>query len=371
VKIFLNGRFLSQSLTGVQRYAVEMVRAIDGLLVSGEAAAALRQAEWELLTPPDASSTIALACIRLRKVGRRTGHAWDQIDLAGAARRGRLISLANTGPVLHPGHLVVIHDAQVFRRPDFFSFAYGTAHRALGHLLARRATIATVSDFSRRELAAVLRLRPTAIPVFPNSAEHFAATVPDFGVIKRLRLTPGRFFLTVGSMNKNKNIDLAVQAARKLKRPDFPLVVVGSDNPRIFGGGLATTPDGVAMVGRLTDEEIAALYARATAFVFPSLYEGFGVPPLEAMIFACPVIASTAPAVRESCGDAPAYFNPLEVDELCARMRERIAAGGISPDESRRQKARLAGFSWRRSAAAMLDFLAGRERQGGALPGRP
>jgi glycosyltransferase involved in cell wall biosynthesis len=357
VKIFINGRFLSQSLTGVQRYAAEMVRAMDQLLASGEAIPALRRADWQLLAPPDAGQGLDLSHIRVRKVGARTGHAWDQIDLARAAWSGRLISLANSGPVLHPDQLVVIHDAQVFRRPDFFSFSYGSAHRVMGHCLARRATVATVSDFSRHELAAVLRLRPTAVPVFANSAEHFAATVPDFGVIERLGLTPDRFFLCVGTMTRNKNISLAMQAAGKLNRPDFPLVVVGGDNPKVFQGGRAVAHGGVALVGRLTDEEIAALFARATAFVFPSLYEGFGVPPLEAMIFGCPVIASTAQAIKETCGDAPAYFDPLDADELCERMRERIAAGRLSDDESRRQKARLAVFSWRKSAAAMLRFL--------------
>ena len=121
LKIFINGRFLSQSLTGVQRYAAEMVKAIDRMLASGEAPRPLREAEWQLLAPPNATAAIDLAYIKTRKVGRRTGHAWDQIDLARAAWGGRLISLANSGPVAHRNQLVVIHDAQVFRRPDFFS----------------------------------------------------------------------------------------------------------------------------------------------------------------------------------------------------------------------------------------------------------
>lgn len=357
LKIFINGRFLSQSLTGVQRYAAEMVKAIDRLLISGDAPRALVEAEWQLLTPPDSIVTINLKRIESLKVGRRSGHAWDQIDLAQYARNGRLISLANSGPVFHPRHLVVIHDAQVFQRPEFFSWTYLTAHRSLGYLLARTATIATVSDFSRHELASVLRLAPASIPVFSNSAEHFAATVPDLSVIERLGLKPYNFFLSVGSMTRNKNIALAVQAAKKLNRSDMPLVVVGGDNSKVFQGGTTAADDSVIMAGRLSDEEIAALYSRAAAFVFPSLYEGFGVPPLEAMTFGCPVIATTADAVRETCGDAATYFNPLDVDELRQRMAERIAAGQISDDERRRQQARLATFSWRKSAGAMLEFL--------------
>ena len=172
-----------------------------------------------------------------------------RLDLARAARGGRLISLANSGPVVHRNQIVVIHDAQVFRRPDFFSRSYLTLHRTLGYLLARRASIATVSDFSRRELADALRLAPAAIPVFSNSAEHFAATVPDFSVIERLGLVPNQFFLSVGSMTKNKNISLAIQAAKQLGRPDIPLVVVGGDNNKVFSGGPTAGEAGVVLAG--------------------------------------------------------------------------------------------------------------------------
>jgi glycosyltransferase involved in cell wall biosynthesis len=360
LKIIINGRFLSQSLTGVQRYAAEIVKATDRLLSSGQAPAALAGAEWQLVAPSDARITLDLNHIGIRKIGRRSGHIWDQIDLARAAAGGRLVSLANSGPVLHSDQIVVIHDAQVFRRPDFFSSSYLAVHRTLDRVLARTATIATVSEFSRRELAAVLGLSAASIPVFPNSAEHFAATMPDFTVIDRLGLSPQRFFLSVGSMTKNKNISLAIEAAKLLGRPDIPLVVVGGDNSKVFQGSSTAAEPGVIMAGRLTDGEIAALYARAMAFVFPSLYEGFGVPPLEAMMFGCPVIASTADAVRETCGDAAAYFNPLDVEDLRQRMLERVAKGGISDSEREKQAERIAAFSWRKSAGQLLQFLAER-----------
>jgi hypothetical protein len=155
----------------LQRYAAELVKAIDALLASDQLPAAL--AEWRLLVPSETSEAINLAHIKVRKIGRLSGHAWDQIELARAAAGGRLISLANAGPVFHGDHIVVIHDAQVFRRPDFFNWRYLAVHRTMGRLLARRAKIATVSAFSRNELAAMLGLSKTDIPIFPNSAEHF------------------------------------------------------------------------------------------------------------------------------------------------------------------------------------------------------
>jgi glycosyltransferase involved in cell wall biosynthesis len=358
LKLSINGRFLSQSLTGVQRYAAEIVKAMDRLLASGEAPQQLLDAEWQILTPPNAQTLPGLRRITIKQTGSLQGHAWDQIDLARAAAGTRLVSLANSGPVLHRDHLVVIHDAQVFRRPDFFSWRYLALHRTLGHLLARTATIATVSAFSRNELAEVLSLDPASIPVIANSAEHFATVAPDASIIEKLRLAPHQFFLFVGSMTKNKNVDTAIHAAEQLGRADFPLVVVGGDNSKVFGGGAAEQKAGIVIAGRLKDEEIAALFSQAAAFVFPSLYEGFGVPPLEAMFFACPVIASSADAVRETCADAAVYFDPLNADELSARMHERIELGGISPAEQEKQRLRLSTYSWAKSAAAMLEFLA-------------
>nr|WP_092303811.1 glycosyltransferase family 1 protein [Bradyrhizobium sp. Ghvi] len=355
---FINGRFLSQALTGVQRYAAEIVKAIDHALASGRFPARLHDAEWQLLVPPDARELPSLKKIAVRTIGRLGGHAWDQIDLARATRGGCLISLANSGPVLHREQIVVIHDAQVFRRPDFFGWRYRTAHRLIDRLLARSATIATVSKFSRDELAAALNLSASAIPVFPNSAEHFASTEPDYTILDRLDLRPKSYFLFIGSRTKNKNLSVAVRAMSLLNRPDIPLVIVGGNNSSVFQDNLDEASSSHILAGRLTDNEIAALYERALAFVFPSLYEGFGVPPLEAMLFGCPVIASTADAVMETCGDAAAYFNATDAGELCVRLQERLAAGAISDDERSKQQNRLAIYSWQRSADALLQFLA-------------
>ena len=359
MKFFINGRFLSQRLTGVERYAAEMVKAIDALLASKQSPASLQNADWELLAPKNAHEGLHLKRINLRTVGSLRGHAWDQIDLARASAGGALISLSNSGPVFHPHHLVVIHDAQVFRRPDFFNWRYLTAHRTLGKLFSRYAAIATVSEFSRSELAQVLNLSASSIPVFPNSAEHFARTKPDPGIIARLGVQPQKFFLYVGSRTKNKNLSVAIRAVQLLDRADVPLVIVGGDNSRVFQDNSADGATGLLLAGRLTDSEIAALYAQASAFVFPSLYEGFGVPPLEAMLFGCPVIASKADAVVETCGDAAAYFDANDADALKQLMLERLAAGAISDQERMRQQDRVAFYSWKKSAKALLDHLAG------------
>ncbi|WP_306664675.1 glycosyltransferase family 1 protein [Bradyrhizobium sp. Arg816] len=357
LRIFINGRFLSQSLSGVQRYAAEMVRSIDELAGTAALPKSISSAHWTLLVPPNSSSNLALRNIEVAQVGTRSGHVWDQIDLARAARSGPLISLANSGPLLHRDQRVVLHDAQVFKHPEFFGWKYAFAHRQLGRLLALRSRIFTVSEFSRGELADSLGLPERTIGVCPNSAEHLARVHPDTAVLKRFQLEAGRYFLAVGSLKKNKNVQVAIEAMRLLGRTDYPLIVVGGENDRVFSRGETPTAPvaNVIFAGRLPDEGLAALYQHATAFVFPSLYEGFGVPPLEAMLFGCPVIAADIPPVRETCAEAVRYFDPTDPRGLAARLNEQIAGGPMREAERAAQQARLSIYSWRKSALALLS----------------
>ncbi|WP_205751280.1 hypothetical protein [Brevundimonas sp. 'scallop'] len=164
--IFINGRFLTQPMSGVQRYARQIVRALDQRPGAAE--------RYVLLTPPGAEN-LNLLNIPTRKIERAGGHLWEQTALAWTARHGRLLSLGGSGPVLHRRHIVVIHDAAVFRHPEHFRKGYAAFHRALNRILARRARLATVSEFSRRELASVLNLSPTASPS-PRIAPTIFAT---------------------------------------------------------------------------------------------------------------------------------------------------------------------------------------------------
>jgi glycosyltransferase involved in cell wall biosynthesis len=331
-----------------------MVKSIDRLATSDAIPKSIQGANWVLLAPPDSNAGLELGNIEVRQVGTRSGHLWDQTDLARAARGRPLISLANSGPVLHADQRVVIHDAQVFNHPEFFDRKYAFFHRQLGRLLARRARIFTVSEFSRRELAGALRLPEQQMKVCPNSAEHLQDVRPDSSVLGRFQLQSGRYFLAVGSLKKNKNVQLAIDAAQLLGRSDYPLIVVGAENDRVFRQEKLATGRNVIFAGRLSDQGLAALYQHATAFVFPSLYEGFGVPPLEAMLFECPVIASDIEPVRESCGGAVWYFSPADAGGLAALLSQRIAKGPLSEAERGQQRERLARYSWRASALTLL-----------------
>lgn len=356
--ISINGRFLTQPLTGVQRFAREMTRALDHRIASGAVPHALKDVRWRLLAPGKAVDDLGLKAISVERFGSGPGHLWEQGPLFWRSRRDTLIGFGGSGPVLHGDQVVVIHDVTLFRHPASFGRGYRMFHGALGYLLTRRAKIGTVSNFSRKELAEVFRVPSAGIDVIYNATDHFAGLQPDDGVIAQLGLADTPFFLLVGTLKPNKNVEFAVRAFEALGAADHKLVVVGGTDPSVFRDIAPTSKGNLIFPGRLTDEEIAALQRRAVAFVFPSLYEGFGIPPLEAMMQGCPVLAADIPPVREACGDAVRYFDPLKTETLVEAMRT------ISADAPLRRELMQAGhdnakrFSWDGSAVVLLNMLA-------------
>lgn len=358
--VVINGRFLTQPVSGVQRYAAEIVTALDGLLAD-DAIAGAGRLRWRLVAPGGSEPPAELQRIAFERIGASGGHRWDQWELARAARRARLLSLGGSGPLVHGRHLVVIHDAAVYRHPGHFSRAYGLAHRTLGRVFARTAGIATVSEFSRRELAACLGIAPAAVTVAPNGWEHLARTRPDEGAVARI-VGEAPFFVTVGNLTQNKNLAVAIRAFARLPPGAAKLVVVGRADASIFGAGLdRAATEGVVFAGRLDDAALAGLLGASRALVFPSIYEGFGIPPLEAMQAGTRVICSRAEAVVEVCDGVADFFDAPDADGLARLMATVLAeTPEVRAEKIAAGRARLARYSWARSAQILAEALIAR-----------
>jgi glycosyltransferase involved in cell wall biosynthesis len=355
--IYINGRFLTQNRTGVQRYSREVVTAIDRLLQQQDCPQVLRDTEWVLLAPPGAECDVPLDRIEFRKIGKGDGHPWEQTHLAKHSWSGRLLSPASSGPIWHPRQIVVLHDAGIYNAPAGYSRKYRIVHRVLDRLLARRAQIATVSYFSQTELGRCLRIPDKDILLAPNGTDHLRTVLPDAAVVDRLGLEAGKYFVTLGLSTANKNIPLAIEAFRLLGRPDTRLVVIGKGSSRVFGSQNLESNPGVIFTGRLTDEEVTGLLRSATALLFPSRYEGFGIPSLEAMLQGCPVIASTAPGIMEVCGDAALHFHPDNSGMLQDLMRRVLDNPDVAATMRARGHCRPDMYRWDATAAVFIEAL--------------
>ena len=354
--VFVNGRFMSQPVTGVQRFAAEIVGCIDALMAQGE------WPETSLLTPRlNGERPVNLACasqsLHELSVGERHGHLWEQIDLPRAARGGILVNLGNTAPLLAGrGQLVVIHDAGVFDTPTSYSWRFRALYKGLQRALVRvGAQIATVSEFSRQRIAARLDIDPARIAVIYEGADHILRMPADPNTLARHNLRAGQFALVVGSRVAHKNLAALAEVAEDLQRRGMVIAMTGSGNADIF----RAKDDGVAAqhLGRTTDAELRALYENAACLLFPSRYEGFGLPPVEAMSCGCPVIASRGGAVEEVCGDAALYFDIENPRTIALAVERLLEEPGLAEDLRARGLKRAGALNWMASARKLADVV--------------
>lgn len=354
-KIFINGRFLGQQVTGVQRYARETLAALVDLLRDQPPL----PFSLELLAPHDTPEQPDLG-LPLRRVGRLTGHAWEQLELPWYSRSGALFSFGFTGPLLKRRQVITIHDAAVYRVPQAYHPLFAAFYKTVVGVVSRRAPLTVaVSAHSAREAARWFGTPAQRVRVVTEGWQHLDRQQADLSVLDRLGLQPGGFILGVSSPTPNKNFALLVQALERLGAAAPTCVVVGAANQKVFQGGGAGPAGSAALryAGYVSDEALKALYQSAQAFVFPSFYEGFGIPPLEAMSCGCPVLASTADAVRETCGEAALYFDPHHADELAALLTRLRQEPALAAELRRAGLARAAEFSWQRGAHLNLDVL--------------
>ncbi len=356
MNIFINARFLSQPLTGVQRYATEFVKALDNLIETGQIDKT--KYSFVLLGPKNIKSELNLKHIPIKKIGILTGHLWEQFELPFYAKNGLLLCLCNTGAIFKRNKIVVIHDAQVFALPQNYSFAFRLWYKLLFPILGRFVKqIITVSSFSRSELIKYCKFNPKKIQVIYEGKEHILSITPDKSIFKKNVIGDKPYILAVSTMSKNKNFNSIVQAIENRKQLDFDMLIVGGKNSHVFGQTQIALPDFVKRLGYVSDGELRVLYEHASCFVYPSLYEGFGLPPLEAMACGCPVIVSNAASLPEVCGDAAIYCDPYSVEDIANKIELLLA------DKNLQQQMRLKGieraktFTWEKAAQQTITII--------------
>lgn len=356
MRVFINGRFLSQTITGVQRAALETVRALDRLAASGDPV--LIGLQSEVLAPPSARSLSGLTHIPVRRIGFSSGHLWEQVELPWHARRGVLLSLANAAPLLTRRQCVTLHDASIFVVPEAYSPAYLAWYRILTPGLGRRAErIVTDSAFSRGELVRRAGISENKIRVVPLGAEHILAVPCDVRVLADHRLGERPFILAVSSHSAHKNLRALCEATRHLDRGAYDVVVAGGSNERVFDAISVPWPEHVKRLGYVTDAQLRALYSHAACFVYPSLYEGFGLPPLEAMLCGCPVVVSRAASLPEVCGEAAVYCDPHDPADIARSIAAVMSDDALRTSLTCRGYERAGEFTWDRSARLLADVL--------------
>jgi glycosyltransferase involved in cell wall biosynthesis len=336
----VNGRFRGKVQTGVQRVA---------------AAYLARIRSPHVVVEPEVPSN-----------GLK-GHWWEQVALPRKGGDRPLWSPCNTGPLLVSNQIVTIHDAVTFDHPEWFSRSFVSVYRMLLPKLAQRCRkIVTVSHFSRDRLALHLGVPKKAIDVIWNGVDSHFTPASDEAIAqarKAIGLEDAPYFLTLSTLEPRKNLKLVLNAwarARGRLPKHCKLVIVGpKGDSQIFRD---TNLDGVGSdvitSGFLPDEILVGLLSGAQAVLYPSLYEGFGLPVVEAMACGAPVITCALASLPEVAGEAAIYVDPIQPDEMAEQMVRLSQSAQLRGDLAEEGKAQAALFSWDNAAREMDSILA-------------
>ncbi|MCK1404971.1 glycosyltransferase [Bradyrhizobium sp. 76] len=345
----VNGRFLTQPITGVQRYAWNVCSAMNASLLNSGARASI--------IAPTSAQDPGFAAMPLIEAKPFSGQLWEQSVLP-ARWQGRLLNLGNLGPVSKSDQVICIHDANVFVKPESYGLSFRLVYSALQRLLTRRAArITTVSADSARQIARFLPIRAEEIAVLPNGHEHALAWDPTLAQRARLAISDQRdFVLALGSRARHKNIQLLMRIAPEIEAMGLDLVIAGGGSGIFAEEALPSLPN-VKMIGQVTDHDLAYLMDHAFCLAFPSWTEGFGLPIVEAMARKCPVISSDRASLPEVCGNAALMAAPDDPTAWIRHLRQLVASSQLRQELIARGSARISLFSWKKTAAGYLELM--------------
>lgn len=376
-RIYVNGRFLQQPATGVQRYARELLKAWDKLLAQGQISDA--DFVFEVLAPRGPIDVPRLDRIAVRQVGVLRGHLWTQMELPFFARDGLLFSPGNIHPLVSLGRsngVVTVHDLAYAVHPEAYSRTFRLLYSILVPAALRRAdAVITVSESEKDHILSRYPCANGRIHAIhhgaPNGSGRDSHSRDQDGPLERIP-----FVLWVGTFIARKNAQGAIDAMALVNRETaVDLVAVGGTQKGLLDGELRIDPDmrdRVHLLGRVSGlSELRRLYKAAVALVFPSFYEGFGIPPLEAMSFGCPVIAADIPVLREVCGEAALYADPHEPADIARQLSRLLNDPGLHVELRQRGLRRSAAFTWEKCARETLDVLWHVLAREGAQAGTP
>lgn len=261
--------------------------------------------------------------------------------------------------------LLTVHDLSFLRHPETFTPALRRyLETAVPRSVARADSILADSEATRRDLIELLHVPPSRVTVLYSGlpAGFQAAPEPEERAHLQARYGIGArpYILAVGTVQPRKNYIRLMQACDPLAASgDLELVIVGK--PAWLAEPIleaAAQRPYTRLPGFVADADLPALYRQAAVFAFPSLYEGFGIPILEALACGTPVVGSTASSVPEVVGDAGLLVNPLDIPAWTAALRQLCEDSALRADLRARGLSRAAQFSWTRAAAQWLELVA-------------
>ncbi len=315
MKIAINGRFLTQEMTGVQRVAFNFSRELIKQNITVYSPEGIIQ--------EDMSNELNPTIIKSRKP---YSVFWEQIALPKIAfkKNDLLLNFGNIAPLymLHKQG-VMIHDLAFLRHPEWFSKGFSTYYKTMIPIIAKKSKfLMTVSESSKKEIVELLRVPEKKVLVLPLWLdENFQKEISIQNTNRE------SYILSVASLDPRKNYSALLRGFVGLQKKEISLYAAGGGS-KVFAQNPEleefSQKDNVSFLGRCNDDELISLYKKAMFYCSVSFYEGFGLPLLEAMACGCPLLLSDIPAYRETAGDAALYADPNNIQDIQDKMQKMI-----------------------------------------------
>lgn len=352
LQIVINARFLTQRTTGVHRFAIEISKYLKKEFP-----------EAVFLAPPQIIDAALGELLDVHTFGRSKGQIWEQFELPYYLRRqGKpfLLNLCNTAPMLYKNKMVTIHDLAFMEEPEWFVKKFRYYYNFLIPRIAHQSKkVITVSDFSRSQLISKLQIAPEEVKVIYNavSKRFHPTSKKEKDAIENPH---GKYILSVSSLDPRKNFKRLVLAYNQLQPKDTKLLIVGSESKLFTDTQLKEviqSNPSIVLTGYVSDQELVRLYQLAEVFVYPSLFEGFGIPPLEAMACGCPTIVSNTSSLPEVCGDASLYCDPYQPESIALAIQKILNNDILREELIQKGFKQVQNYDWERSTKQLAQII--------------
>lgn len=343
--IVVNARFLTQRITGVQRFALELSRRLKKYYGN----------EVHFVTHSGIIHKDLAHELEAEIIGFNKSHVWEQVDLYLYLLRKSnplLISFGYTGPLLYKRQIVSIHDMAFKYYKKTFSRGFVLAYNFLIPIITKKCLhVFTVSESAKKEVGKELKLEQNKISVIYNGLSDVFKTE----VLSHVESPFGNYILTVSSHHPRKNYKRLIEAFSMLDDPSLSLFVIGN-KVSTFKGDLNQNDYGlderIVFLSDISDQQLVEYYEYAQLFIFPSLYEGFGIPVIEAMSRGKICVLSEIPVFKEIGDNQVIYVDPLNVNSI----KEGITKG-LSQNNEKKSYKKLPLFSWDKSADNVIKVI--------------
>lgn len=341
--VIINGRFMEERMQGIVRYARELTKALDPIITD--------ELNITLLIPPDAHDVPEYENIKVMQIGTCGGIRWEQTALRKYLKSHPdtfCLNLCNVTPLLVQPGITAVHDIMYKVRPDYYTSLRNRISRLwhclqYAYIAKHERKIITVSNFSKTEIEKTYPAVNGKVEVIPDAWQHVKEYIESSDWQERFPfLKDKQFFFSLATLSKNKNGRWIMEAAKK--NPDAVFAVGGKHYETEY----TELPTNVHMLGFVSDEDACALMKHCKAFIFPSLYEGFGLPPLEALALGAEVISSNTTSLPEVLGSSVHYIDPNNTDVIIDNLlTEKVGD----------RNATLAQYEWSASARKLYEML--------------